>query len=76
VAALYGRLQGNRGEATRTGSKASGIRTIAETWKSKVTVELEHDGSCVVYAASKFGSGQVKLWEGNSDEFFVAPSYS
>lgn len=72
MAALYGRLQGNRGEATRTGSKASGIRTVAETWGSKVTVHLSHDGSCVVYATPKRGGCEVMLWEGNSDEIVRA----
>ena len=39
MSAYYGRLQGNRGEATRCGSHASGIAATVETWSSVIRVE-------------------------------------
>ena len=35
---FYGTLQGNRGEATRAGSKKSGIMTYAASWAGAVCV--------------------------------------
>jgi hypothetical protein len=37
---FYGTLQGQRGEATRCGSKASGITTVAASWKGAVEVSV------------------------------------
>lgn len=36
MAEFYGRLQGNRGEATRCGSKDSGIRATVESWQTVI----------------------------------------
>lgn len=44
MAEFYGRVQGNRGEATRMGSKHSGIYATAETWGSVLRVEQRTDG--------------------------------
>jgi len=33
---FYGTLQGNRGEATRCGTKKSGIETYAASWKGAI----------------------------------------
>lgn len=38
MAEFYGRLQGSRGEATRCGTKDSGITATAESWKSVLRV--------------------------------------
>ena len=40
MAHFYGKLHGNRGEATRLGTKASGITTWAASWKGAVRVSL------------------------------------
>lgn len=40
---FYGTLQGNRGEATRCGSKDSGIETYTASWKGAVNVRAWHD---------------------------------
>lgn len=45
---FYGRLQGSRGEATRCGTKGSGISVTAESWHSVVRAE-QH---CSTTAAS------------------------
>jgi hypothetical protein len=40
---FYGTLQGMRGEATRCGSKDSGIDTVAASWKGAIRVSVYHD---------------------------------
>lgn len=40
---FYGTLDGNRGEATRCGSKDSGLRTTAASWAGAIKVELSVD---------------------------------
>jgi hypothetical protein len=43
MAHFYGTVRGNRGEASRTGSKASGMRVSANGWDIGATIELSHD---------------------------------
>lgn len=40
---LYGTVQGNRGEATRGGSKGSGIETYAASWRGAIRVKVYYD---------------------------------
>jgi len=40
---FYGSVQGNRGDATRGGSKASGFDTVAASWDGSIRVWLYHD---------------------------------
>ena len=40
---FYGRIQGDRGEATRTGSKGSGIRATINSWNNEVYAHLGAD---------------------------------
>ena len=40
---FYAVIHGNRGEATRCGSKGSGITTTAAAWSGAVRVILDHD---------------------------------
>jgi len=40
---FYGRLQGNKGEATRCGTKASGLRVDAASWKGAICVKVWHE---------------------------------
>lgn len=45
MAHFYGGVTGMRGEATRLGSKASGLSTFAASWEGAVRVHLyERDG--------------------------------
>lgn len=40
---FYGTLKGARGEATRCGSKNSGLRVVAASWKGAIEVLLYED---------------------------------
>ena len=41
MAHFYGKLQGNRGETTRLGSKSSGITSTINGWGIGVTTKIE-----------------------------------
>lgn len=43
MSVFYGSIQGNRGEATRGGSKASGFRASAQSFKGSVIVDLDYN---------------------------------
>lgn len=45
MAHYYGTLQGHRGEATRCGTRRSGLEVCAASWKGAVKVQLyDRDG--------------------------------
>ena len=43
MAQFRGTIQGQRGEASRLGTKSSGLRVEAASWSGKIVVELRHD---------------------------------
>lgn len=43
MAHFYGKLQGQRGLATRLGGKLSGLETIAASWQGAIKVSLWYD---------------------------------
>lgn len=51
MANLYGRLQGARGEATRTGH--TDIESKLETWEGSIRTVLKKDGTFEVFIGSK-----------------------
>jgi hypothetical protein len=68
MAHFYGVLNGSRGEATRCGTKSSGMTATAASWQGAVSVSLyERDG--IDYARVSLtlwhGAGQdVLLYDG------------
>ena len=42
MAHFYGEVQGQRGRASRLGSKASGLQTVAASWQGAIEVNLYH----------------------------------
>jgi hypothetical protein len=63
---FYGTLQGNRGEATRGGSKKSGMTTYCASWEGAVRCEAWHDketGKDMVNVSKEpwHGAGESKL---------------
>lgn len=57
MAALYGRLQGNRGQATRIGHHE--IYSKLETWDGSIKTELDRDGNFNVYIGDKSMPGTL-----------------
>jgi hypothetical protein len=57
MATYYGSLKGNRGEATRLGSRGSGIRAVLQSWDGSLSVTLfEHEGEPFVSISTGPGS--------------------
>jgi len=63
---FYGVLQGNRGQATRCGTKKSELRVTAASWQGAVEIRLWHDpetdkNMVSVYKRSWHGAGIWKI---------------
>jgi hypothetical protein len=43
MAHFYGTAEGSRREASRLGTKSSGLRTVAASWQGAIEVGLHHD---------------------------------
>ncbi len=65
MAPLYGRLQGNRGEATRMGFEE--ITAALQTWEGRVTTTLRKDGTFTVEMGPLDGHGRTAV-VGNVDD--------
>ena len=52
MSATYGYLTGNRGTATRCGSRLSGIAAILKTWRSRCSCHLSSDDELTIEAPS------------------------
>jgi len=57
MAHFYGTLQGNRGEATRMGTKNSGVDTVAASWRGCIRVYLTHN--------EETGEDEFRVEQGN-----------
>lgn len=42
---FYGTMKGTRGMATRCGTKASGMTTVAASWNGAIRTEVFHDAA-------------------------------
>lgn len=76
MAHFYGSLKGNRGTATRCGTKASGISASVQSWDGSVTVSLTFgsDGSPVLTIEGRddSGTGGRTIWHGALRDFLEA----
>lgn len=70
MAHFYGTLQGNRGEATRCGTKQSGIETYAASWDGAVRTHLYQDD-----AGRDFACVETVPWQGSGPSvvFYKGP---
>lgn len=66
MAALIGEIHGNRGPASRLGSKDSGIESRLATWNGSISTFLEADGSFTVHFGP-FNGGERQTIRGNVD---------
>lgn len=66
MSALYGRMQGSRGQVTRCGTPASGIWSKLETWAGAIQVHLAADGSFQVFIGNKTDCREL-IASGNVD---------
>jgi hypothetical protein len=75
MATFYGTVQGSRGEASRLGTRKSGLRAVAASWQGAVEVALEdHDGEIWAEVALRQWNGAgvfppVELYSGPVSRF-------
>ena len=70
---LYGSLQGCRGEATRCGSKSSGVRASVQSWNGSLVsyMDLDDNGNPVITLKASKGSsgyGSETIFSGSLEE--------
>ena len=73
MSALYGSLQGCRGEATRTGSKNSGIRASVQSWNGSLVsyMDLDENETPVITLKTSersSGYGEEVIFRGSLEE--------
>lgn len=68
MAALRGTVRGMRGEASRLGSKASGLTVTAATWGGEARLTLAADGTARLEIGHPTAGGFREAWAGNIDE--------
>ena len=73
MSALYGSLQGCRGEATRTGSKNSGIRASVQSWNGSLVsyMDLDENEKPVITLKTSersSGYGEEVIFRGSLEE--------
>jgi hypothetical protein len=56
MAHFYGRVEGNRGAATRLGTKDSGIGTVAASWDGCILTNIWYDATKKV--------NRYEVWQG------------
>ena len=73
MSALYGSLQGCRGETTRTGSKNSGIRASVQSWNGSLVsyMDLDENEKPVITLKTSersSGYGEEVIFRGSLEE--------
>lgn len=73
MASLYGSLQGCRGEATRCGSKSSGVRASVQSWTGSLVsyMDLDDNGNPIITLKASEGSssyGNETIFSGSLEE--------
>lgn len=64
---FYGTMKGARGEATRCGTRASGMSVTAASWQGAVTVELWHDE----VSGRDYYRVFLRSWHGRGESKFI-----
>ena len=57
MSAFYGMVQGNRGSATRGGSRASGFKSSAQSYDGSVITYLDYDGNDILMVTIEVSDG-------------------
>lgn len=75
MATFYGTIEGNRGPATRCGSRNSGIKASVQSFDGSVITSLGYEGERLMVrvrlnrGSSCYGGWDLPEWHGTFDEF-------
>ena len=67
---FYGTVDGSRGQATRQGTKASGIVTKAASWAGGIQTHLFEDRN----GAERYRVEAIR-WHGHGESFIIAEGF-
>ncbi len=59
MSAFYGMVQGNRGAATRGGSKASGFKTTAQSWDGSIITRMSYGDEGELMVEIEYAEGSA-----------------
>ncbi len=75
MSTFYGMVQGNRGAATRGGSKVSGFKATAQSWNGSVITELSYDENDQLMVNVSYSTGSscygTTIFYGTFDEYIM-----
>lgn len=75
MSTFYGSIQGNRGAATRGGSRSSGIKASAQSWNGSVITELSYNDKdeLMVGVSTSTGSSSygTRIFYGTFEEYIA-----
>lgn len=73
MSTFYGSIQGNRGAATRTGSRCSGIESSVQSWNGSVITSLSYDQEDRLMVTVRVSEGSSSygrtVFHGTFDEY-------
>ena len=75
MSAFYGMVQGNRGAATRGGSRASGFKSTVQSWDGSIVTEMSYDKEDNLMVTVSYNTGSAPygttIFHGTFDEYVM-----
>lgn len=75
MSTFYGMVQGNRGAATRGGSRASGFKSSVQSWNGSIITQMSYDEDDNLMVDISYSTGSscygTTIFHGTFDEYLA-----
>ena len=75
MSAFYGMVQGNRGAATRGGSRNSGFKSTVQSWDGSIITQMSYDDQDQLMVTVSYSTGSncygTTIFHGTFDEYVM-----
>jgi hypothetical protein len=75
MSAFYGMVQGNRGAATRGGSRNSGFKSTVQSWDGSIITQMSYDDKDQLMVTVSYSTGSncygTTIFHGTFDEYVM-----
>jgi hypothetical protein len=75
MSTFYGMVQGNRGAATRGGSRASGFKASVQSWDGSIITQMSYDKDDNLTVDVSYSTGSscygTTIFHGTFDEYVM-----
>lgn len=75
MSAFYGMVQGNRGAATRGGSRNSGFKSTVQSWDGSIITQMSYDDNDQLMVTVSYSTGSncygTTIFHGTFDEYVM-----